>query len=171
MSTQENPNEAREVSVLKRNLRLLKRMVLGKQKPPKLLLVFCLFFLGWDLLMIIAFAFIGLGGSIMDVFDGSAGAKDDLTPRYFYTYAFLHIVSLVGGILMYRRRLTGFYIFAGVNLIMPFWASIITRTWNFEIWWLVYSVIAIALFALNWNKFIANIKKKEKLANEMKSQR
>lgn len=170
MSTQDNPNESREVSILKRNLRLAKRIVLGKQQPPKLLMILCLLFMGWDLLMILGFGFIGLGGSIMDVFDSSAGAKNDLTPRYFYTYAFLHLISLVGGVLMYRRRLTGFYIFAGVNIVMPFWAAIITKKWEFEIWWMIFSLLAIALFAINWNKFIANVRKKEKLANQSSSQ-
>ena len=169
MSTTEdmrNPNEAREVSILKRNLRLLKRLTLGKKKPPVLLLYRCLGFLFWDLLMIIGFLFIGFGGSVMDAFDSSSNSMDELTPRYFYTYAVLHIVSLIGVILMYRRRLVGFYLFAGANILMPFWVYVITQNWKFEPWVLIFSVISIALFGLNWNKFIANIKKKEKRAAE-----
>lgn len=165
-----NPNEAKEVSILKRNFRLLKRVVLGKKKPPMILKISCFIFLGWDLLMIIAFLFIGFGGSVLDAFDSSSGSIEELTPRYFYTYSILHIISLVGVILMYRKRLTGFYLFAVANLVMPFWAAIITREWQFEAWMLIFSLVAIALFALNWNKFIANIKKKEKKLAEKRMQ-
>jgi hypothetical protein len=169
MSTSEqknNPNEAREVSILKRNLRLLKRVALGKQAPPMFLKVLCWIFLAWDLLMIIAYVFIGISGSILDVFDSSAGEVDELTPKYFFTYALLHAISLLGVILMYRRRLTGFYLFLAANLAMPFWVYIITRHWKFELWIFLFSVVSIALFAINWNKFKANIKKKEKKAAE-----
>lgn len=159
---QRDPNEAREVSILKRNLRLLKRIALGKKTPPMFLKVLSWIFLGWDLLIAVVFVFIGLSDSLLDVFDSSSTDVGELTPKYFYTYAILHMVSLLGVIFMYRRRLTGLYIFAVVNLIMPFWVFIVTRHWEFEPWSLLFSIVSIALFAINWNKFKANIKKKEK---------
>lgn len=164
---QRDPNEAREVSILKRNLRLLKRMVLGKQKPPMLLRVFSWSFLAWDLLMIIGFVFIALTGSIAGLFDGNKGLGA-LSPKDFYVYALLHAISLLGVILMYRRKVFGFYIFSVANIGMAFWffsnGSATTTNGDAAIswWWvLTFSLVAILLFALNWNKFTANIKKKE----------
>ncbi len=162
-----NPNEAREVSILKRNLRLLRRIVLGKEKPPFFLRILSLLFIGWDLVMTIVFAFIPLVGTLfVDIFEGS-----ELTAKDFYVYVVLHIISLVGVILMYRRRLFGFYLFAGSNIGMAIWFFINgdamdgTDSGSISWWWvLTFSLVSILLFMLNWNKFKANIKKKEKMA-------
>ncbi|CAG5083612.1 hypothetical protein [Parvicella tangerina] len=169
MSTEQktNPNEAREVSILKRNLRLLKRIVLGKQKPPMFLKILCFFFIGWDLLMTIFFAFIPIVGSMFgDIFEGTSLSSQD-----FYVYVLLHLISLVGVILMYRRFLVGFYMFSASNLAMAIWFFINGDAMNGEdpssiSWWtiLAFALISILLFLLNWNKFRANIRKKEKKA-------
>lgn len=169
---QRNPNEAREVSILMRNLRLLKRIVLGKQKPPMFLKILCFFFIGWDLLMTIFFAFIPLVGSMFgDDFKGT-----DLSSQDFYVYVLLHLISLVGVILMYRRYLTGFYTFAAANLAMGIWFFVNGDAMNGKdasaiSWWTVFafSLVSILLFLLNWNKFRANIKKKEQKAAEKRS--
>lgn len=179
MSTSEaqhNPNEAREVSILKRNLKLLKRIVLGKQAPPFFLKILSWGFMGWSLLMIIGFVFIGVTGSIADLFDSNATVGNKLTAKDFYTYALLHAISLLGVILMYRRKLAGFYIFAVANMGMVFWFFINGDTSNsgasgsISWWWvLVFALVSILLFFLNWNKFTANIKKKEKLKAEQQA--
>lgn len=158
-----DPNEAKEVSILKRNLRLLKRLVLGKKEPPMFLKILSWGFLGWSLLMIIGFLFIGLSGSLLNAFDGTRNEVCELTPKYFFTYALVHAVSILGVVLMYRRRLTGLYVFAIANLVMPFWSFIITRCFDkFEWWILIFSLASIGLFALNWNQFLANIRRREK---------
>lgn len=171
VNQQQDPNEAREVSILKRNLRLLKRVLLGKQKPPMLLRVLSWIFLFWDLLMIIVFVFIALTGSIAGLFEGDTGLGTDLTPKDFYVYALLHGISLVGVILLYRRKLTGFYIFAVANIGMAVWffvngdATSGSNDAAISWWWvLTFSLVSILLFAMNWNKFTANIRKKEKQA-------
>lgn len=112
--------------------------------------------------MIIGFLFIGVGGSIFDVFNNDIKDSAELTPKYFYTYAVLHMVSLLGVILMYRKKLTGFYIFGVSNLLMPFWAMIITKYMTINWYVVLFSVVSIGLFAINWSKFQANVKKKEK---------
>lgn len=163
---QRDPNEAREVSILKRNLRLLKRMVLGKQKPPVFLRILSWSFLAWDLLMIIVFAFIGLGVMLGD----DKILQDALTTKDLFIYVILHGVSLLGVILLYRKKLTGFYIFSVANISMAVWFFILGDAMNstsdsaISWWWvLTFSLVSILLFALNWNKFTANIKKKEAL--------
>lgn len=161
-----DPNEAREVSILKRNLKLLKRVVLGKQAPPMFLKILCWTFIGWSLLMILGFVFIALSSSMLDAFEGTSIQADIFTTKYLFTYAILHGVSLLGVILMYRRRLTGWYIFTVANLLMPFWTYLINRKLIFDWTVFIFSLIAIALFALNWNQFLANIRKKERMKEQ-----
>ena len=48
------------ISILSRNLRLLKRIILGKNKPSMFLRILCWFYLGWSLLMTLYYGAVGL---------------------------------------------------------------------------------------------------------------
>jgi len=158
-----DPNEIREVSMLKRNLRLLKRILLGKKQPSMFLKILCFIFLAWDFLMVIGFIFIGFANKLGD-YMGGGGQKisPELLIKYFFTYSILHFVSFFAVLGMWRKNVIGFYMFVIVNLLMPFWYFFITGIWEFQIWVLGFSLVSIALFAVNWKAF--NLKKKEKLA-------
>lgn len=165
---EKDPNEIRQVSMIKRNLRLLKRILLGKKAPSLFLKTLCFIFLAWDFLMIIGFVFIGFANQIGDFMGGEEQKiAPELLIKYFFTYAILHFVSLFGVFGMWRKNVIGFYMFTLANLIMPFWYFFITGYWEFQVWILGFSAISVVLFAINWKAF--NKKKKDKLAiNEAK---
>jgi len=147
------------INIAARYLRLLKRIVLGKKKPPKFLRVLCYINLGWGALMITGFGIVTLllGLAIMD--------ESNLAPmdtKYFIVYTCLHIVSFIGTIFMWRMKKLGFYLFSASTIIMPFLLFIMKHKWDkdFKII-LPFSLIAIGLFAFNW-KTLNLIKKKEK---------
>lgn len=160
---QKDPNEIRQVSMIKRNLKLLKRILLGKKQPSLYLKILCFIFLAWDFLMMFGFVFIGFANKLGD-FMGGGGQKisPDLLIKYFFTYSLLHVVSFFGVLGMWRKNAIGFYMFLIVNLLMPFWYFFITGIWEFQIWVLGFSLVSSILFALNWKAF--NHKKREKLA-------
>jgi hypothetical protein len=160
-NTNTDPNEAREVSILKRNLRLLKRIVLGKNPPPVYLKVITWIFLGWSLAMIIAYLFMALTFKIGNAVTDTMSLMDALTPKYFFTYALVHCAALVGTILMYRKKILGFYIFSIATILMPFWEFIIKRTFQFHVYVFLFSLVSIGLFALHFYVFAPKQKLKE----------
>jgi preprotein translocase subunit SecG len=171
-NTSENmidPNESKEVSILKRNLRLLRRIILGKTPPPLYLKVICWIFLAWSLAMIIAFMFMSLTFKIGNSFTDAQSNLDALTPKYFFTYALVHCVALIGVILMYRKKITGFYIFGVATMLMPFWEFAIKRTFDFNLYIFLFSLVSVGLFALHFYVF-APKKKKELAADSAEGQ-
>ncbi len=156
-----DPNEAKEVSILKRNLRLLKRIVLGKTPPPMYLKVLCWIFMAWSLIMVIAFMFMSLTFKIGNSFTDAQSNLDALTPKYFFTYALVHSAALLGVILMYRKKITGFYIFGVATILMPFWEFAIKRTFDFDLLIFSFSVISVGLFAIHFYVLAPKQKLKE----------
>lgn len=160
---EDNYAETREISILKRNLRLAKRLILGTKKPPFFLKIVSWVFLGWSLLMVIFNLFVSLTYKIGNTFSREDYISRELWPKYFMTYSLLHLVALIGVILMYRKKLTGFYIFSIATILMPFWEYLIFQEkFKFEFTVFLFSIIAIALFAANWRVFDANVRKREK---------
>lgn len=160
---EDNYAETREISILKRNLRLAKRLILGTKKPPFFLKIVSWVFLGWSLLMVIFNLFVSLTYKIGNTVSSEDYISHDLTPKYYMTYSLLHLVALIGVILMYRKKLTGFYIFTIATILMPFWEYLIKQEkFKFEFTVFLFSIIAITLFAVNWRVFDANVKKREK---------
>jgi len=155
-----DPNEIQTVSLLKKNLRLFKRLALGKKTPPFLLKWTCLIFLSWDLLMIIFLLLLSLFTSLAGIFyEESAG--DVLTLSYVFSYMILHVVSLVGVLLAWRKKLTGFYIYAIANGLMPFWRFIMDGKMDWDLTVFVFTAVAIGMFAINWRTYTVNVKKRE----------
>jgi uncharacterized membrane protein len=159
MSEQENI--PKEISLLKQNALYIGKLILGKQQPSFLLKWTCYFFLAWDTLMIIFYLFIGIGKSLMKMSD-----KYQDMQNFGYVYSLLHVISLIGVILLWRKKLTGFYIFTVANLgmlafIFVFKRTVLISSW--EIIAIIFTFCAIGIFALNWNIFDYNIRKKERL--------
>jgi hypothetical protein len=160
---EDNYAETREISILKRNLRLAKRIILGTKKPPFFLKIVSWVFLGWSLLMVIFNLFVSLTYKIGNTVSSKDYITHELWPKYFMTYSLLHLVALIGVILMYRKKLTGFYIFSIATICMPFWEYLIFQEkFKFEFTVLLFSIVAIALFGANWRIFDANVRKREK---------
>ncbi len=160
---EDNYAETREVSILKRNLRLAKRLILGKNKPPFFLRIVSWAFIIWSLLMTIYFLFNSLFHKFGVTQENADDNIDENTSKFFITYAFLHFIAMIGSILLYRKKLTGFYIFSITTILMPFWEYIILGEFSvFFLSTLIFSLASIILFAVNWRVFDANVKKREK---------
>jgi len=144
--------ETKEISIIMQNLRLLKRLILGRKNPSLFLRVISLVAIGWSLLVVIAFS----GVLFLLYVSPEVGVLDDLneiSDRFYISYIGLHLIAILGVILMWREKLTGFYLFATVNFLMPFWMSFFLPVFSFNPYWLIPSTTLIILFGLNWRTF------------------
>ena len=161
----DDEKKSEPISIAARNLRLLKRIVLGKKKPSRFLRILCWFNMGWSSLMIIYYSIVGLLIKTAFIHDN---VLSTIGGKYFFVYALLHAFALLGTILIWRLKKIGFYIFSISTIIMPF--LYLAMTWNLEtelsdktskFEWIVllFSITTIALFAINW-KSLNLVKKK-----------
>jgi hypothetical protein len=158
--------KAEPISIVVRNLRLLKRIILGKNKPSMFLRILCWFYLGWSLLMILYYGAVGLLIGTSAIHDT---AFEAIGGKYFFVYACLHALAFIGVVFMWRLKKTGFYIFSIPTFFMPFLYLIMTWNWReglseksnkIELVIFLFSIISIGIFAVNW-KSLNLIKKKE----------
>ena len=162
----EAEKNAEPISIVSRNLRLLKRIILGKNTPPLFLRILGWFYLGWSLLMIIYYGVVGLLINTSALHDT---ALESIGGKYFFVYACLHALAFVGVVFMWRLKKIGFYIFTIPTFIMPFLHVLMTWSWaetlseksdKIERIIFLFSIISIGLFAINW-KSLNLINKKE----------
>lgn len=159
LPTNSNENEAKEVSLLKQNVKFVLKLLLGKTTPPFLLKWLCYFFLFWDTLMMVYWLLIAIGKSILNL-----GATYTQFVNFGYTFSLLHLISIIGVLFLWRKKLTGFYIFSIANVAMLFLTFVVSKSISsLEIIAIFFTFISIGLFALNWNKFEYVIRKKEAL--------
>ena len=154
------------IRIVSRNLRLLKRIILGKNKPPLFLRFLGWFYLGWSVLMVIYYGTVGLLISTSAIHDATL---ESIGGKYFFVYACLHALAFLGAVFMWRLKKIGFYIFSIPTFIMPFLHLLMTWKWTeslseksnkIEPIILFFSIISIGLFAVNW-KSLNLINKKE----------
>lgn len=144
--------ETKEISILKRNLRLIKRIVFGKQKPSLFFRIIAIASMGWSLIIVLAM----LGLLFLISFTSEVAVLDDLDTlnyRFYISYVGLHFISIIGVILMWRKKITGFYIYTLVGIIIPFWNSFFLPVFEINYFLLAISGIFIALFGVNWKFF------------------
>ncbi len=141
--------ETKEISIILRNLRLIKRLILGRKNPSLFLRVICVISFIWSLIIIMAL----LGLLLLIYVTPEAPVLEDLSGlsiRFYVSYIGLHVLAILGTILMWRKILFGFYLFSIVSLLMPFWMSFFLPVFSFNFYWLIPSITFIALFGLNW---------------------
>ena len=148
--------KAEPIRIVSRNLRLLKRIILGKNKPPLFLRILTWFYLGWSLLMTLYYGAVGLLISASAIHDTTI---ESIGGKYFFVYAFLHALAFIGAVLMWRLKKIGFYVFSIPTFIMPFLHLLMTWNWTeslseksnkIELIILLFAIISIGLFAINW---------------------
>ncbi len=150
--------EPREISLIKRNLRLVKRVFLGKKNPPLFLKIIAIAATVWSLLNILVIAgllFLLLVSPQVAVLE----ELNEIDQKFYVSYIGLHLIAIFGVMLMWRRNLMGFYIFTFVNLLMPFWLSFFLPVFTFNIYWMIPTSSFIILFGVNWMVFKKEIKK------------
>jgi hypothetical protein len=141
--------ETKEISIILRNLRLIKRLILGRKNPSLFLRMICMASFIWSLIIIMAL----LGLLFLIYVTPKAPVLEDLkglSIRFYVSYIGLHGLAILGTILMWRKILFGFYLFTIVSLLMPFWMSFFLPVFSFNFYWLIPSISFIALFGLNW---------------------
>lgn len=150
----ETEEDKEAISIAKRNLRMLKRIALGRNKPPFFLRILCWANLGWSFLMVIYNFFIGIVMNISALkvqnFDSEITRMGG---KYFFTYAVLHLIAMFGVLLIWRIKKSGFYIYTISTAIMPFLYLLMARQIKIELTLLLFSALSIGLFALNWKQF------------------
>ena len=160
--------KAEPISIAAKNLRLLKRIILGKNKPSMFLRILCWFYLGWSLLMILYYGAVGLLISTSAIHDTEFEA---IGGKYFFVYACLHALTFIGVVFMWRLKKIGFYIFLTPTFVMPFLYLLMTWNWKeslseksnkIELVIFLFSIISIGLFAFNW-KSLNLIKQQEEV--------
>lgn len=157
--TEGNSNQAKEITLLKRNLRLLKRIILGKKKPPFFLRMMCVINFVWSSLMVLYYGSLALIISIK----GAAikgGYFDDLInygAKMYLVLVVLHLFALLGAVLMYRQKRTGFYVYSFAVILMPLY-MLVNVTFSEVIIMFASSGIMIGLFALNYKPLGLNFK-------------
>lgn len=160
-----NSNQSKEVTLLKRNLRLLKRLILGKKKPPFFLRMMCVINFVWSSLMVLYYSIVAFVIS----FEGNVlngGYFDDLKSmgsKVFMVLVVLHLIALFGAILMYRQKRLGFYIYSFAEILMPLYMLSVNISNNDFLIMFASSGIMIGLFALNYKTLGLNFKSLEKI--------
>lgn len=144
---EEHVEVPKEISILKRNLRLIKRIIFGKKKPPLFLRIVSILAIGWSLLTIVAL----LSILALLLFSSDVAVVADLQAidlKFYISYAGLHLVTILAVILMWRQKIFGYYLFILTNLLMPFWVSFFLPVFRFNVYFLIPSGVFIFLFGI-----------------------
>ena len=132
-------------------LRLAKRIVLGKNKPTPLLR-----FLSWGTIIwstICALFLLGTGifELMFESKDNSQININNLPSKFLFIYAFTHLISILSGILLYRLKKIGFYLYFLSNITMVVLPTFyIGEKVNYFI--VSITLIIIGLFTTQWKK-------------------
>ena len=133
-------------------IRLVKRIVLGKNKPPSLLRFLCWFTILWSTLC--ALFMFGIGGYelITKTETNSIDLIKNFTTKFYFYYGSLHIISIGSAILMYRLKKIGVYLYTLSNIgmiVLPYFY--LGEKTNYLL--VGITLILIGLFLSQWKKF------------------
>lgn len=131
---------------------LAKRIILGKNKPSAFLRFLCWFSIIWDVLlalyMLATAVVILIGGAQF----GENSMLQDFTTKFCFTYAILHGVSLLAGILLYRQKKFGFWLYLISNVGLVVSTFIFLDTLKADYVQITFTLIMIGLFGSQWRK-------------------
>lgn len=130
----------------KAGIRLAKRIVLGKEKPPVVLRVLSWFTIIWSSLIAIFMIASGLYAYLESDFLAQNSALADFTPKFCFSYATLHGLSLFSGILTYRKKLSGLYLYIITNVSMVILPFVLLNNQQFDIVPVAFTLIMIGLY-------------------------
>jgi hypothetical protein len=135
----------------KAGVRLAKRIILGKQKPPVVLRSLSWFTIGWSTLIGLFMVLAGVYAYIENADLTKIDALNDFTAKFCFSYAILHGLSIFSGILTYRKKRSGFYLYCISNISMVILPYILLNVSFLEdsqstLIPIVFTVIMIALY-------------------------
>lgn len=135
-----------------KSTRLAKRLLLGKQKPNKFMILLTWFSIGWSTLCCIFFLLAGIYALIDYNQLKSMDAFKDFTPKYCFLIATLHGLTILSVLIMYRMKSLGFYIYTSISIVMlmmPFFLLNITK---FSFLPFIFTFVMIGLYATQLKK-------------------
>lgn len=138
----------------KKTASIAKKIILGKHKPAPILRILCWFTIIWD--TIIALWMLG-SGFVFLMKNESFSSNDllkDFNQEFCFTYAFIHGVSLLSAILMYRMKRLGFYIYSISNITMLVVLFIYVEKFRSDYLIVTFTLLMIGLFATRLKKMV-----------------
>lgn len=134
------------------DLQFVKNIILGKNKPKPLLRFLCWATLIWDVFM----AGYMLATAVVILIRGSEFTEktvlQDFTAKFCFTYAILHILSLISAILLYRQKKIGFWLYSISNIGLVISTFVYLQELKADYIQIGATAIMIGLFATQWNK-------------------
>ena len=131
---------------------LIKRIVLGKNKPSAFLRFLCWFTFIWDILLILYM----LATAAIILIRGSKFSEDsvlnDFTTQFCFVYAALHGISLLAAILLYRQKKFGFWLYLLSNVALVVSTFLFLETLKADYIQITFTLVMIGLFATQWKR-------------------
>lgn len=131
---------------------LVKRIILGKNKPSAFLRFLCWFTLIWDALLVLYM----LATAAIILIRGSQFSENsilqDFTTQFCFTYAALHGLSLFAAILIYRQKKFGFWLYLLSNVALVVSTFIFLETLQADYIQITFTLVMIGLFGTQWKR-------------------
>ena len=136
----------------KKTVKIVKYLILGKHKPTPILRVLCWFTIIWDTLIAVYMA----GSGLLFLMESQSFSNNELlkdfNQEFCFTYSFIHGISLISAILMYRMKRTGFFIYVTANIAMLITLFIYIERFRSDYITVSFTLIMIGLFATRLKK-------------------
>jgi hypothetical protein len=129
-----------------------KRIILGKHKPTPILRFLCWLSIIWDTAIGIYMTATGVLFMIRGNNFSENYFLEDFTQNFCFTYAALHGVSLLGTILMYRVKKSGFWLYSIGNIALAVSAFVFVESLEIDYLYVSFTLIMIGLFATQLKK-------------------
>lgn len=137
---------------IKKPASFVKKIILGKNKPAPILRFLCWFTIIWDILITVYMAGSGLVFLMESQSFSNNELLKDFNQEFCFTYAFIHGISLLSAILMYRMKRIGFFVYAIANSAMLITLFMYVERFRSDYITVTFSLIMIGLFATRAKK-------------------
>lgn len=142
-------NETKEISIIKRNLRLIKRIILGKKNPSIFFMIISIMSMLFSLVTIL----IILGVLFLIYISPEVEVLKDLSlldHRFYVSFIVLNIISIFGVVLMWRKNIIGMYVYILIGVLISFWNVFFMPISEISYYLLGVYVVFIVLFLLGF---------------------
>ena len=137
---------------IKKTASIVKKIILGENKPTPILRFLCWFTIVWDTIILL---YMVVSGLIFMIKIGDFSNNEllkDFNQEFCFTYAFVHGISLLSAILMYRMKRIGFFIYTATNIAMLVVLFIYIDGFRSDYLIVTFTLFMIGLFATRLKK-------------------
>ena len=136
----------------KAGVRLVKRVILGKNKPPVIIRALAWFTMVWSFILAILSALLAVYALIHEDRMNKIEGINGLGFNFFISYAILHLLAIFSGVLLYRMKKFGFYLFAACSVLISILPYTMISGVGFEPLMLIFGLIFLGLWATQFKK-------------------